>query len=121
MSQNIDQPTPPTKTDVGLDYITLSWTQSADKDLPVLGYILLMDDGDGGSFNEVYNGKNFPNVLSYTKTGLVTGLQYKFKLQALNFNGAGDASNEAAFIICSAPKALASPKLVQSTTTTLTL
>jgi len=63
--------------------------------LPVLGYNLYADSGRFDSFRLVYNGINHPQVtwfnfnstsnnnetVDYLKT-------YRFKLEALNFNGA---------------------------------
>lgn len=75
-------PSAPTKlqSESGETFITLQWAQSANTELPVIGYVLNMDDGYGGSYTQVYNGKNYPNVLKYTLTGLNTGLTYKFTL-----------------------------------------
>lgn len=80
-----------------------------------------MDDGFGGEFTQIYNGKNFPNVLTYTKSGLITGLEYRFTLQALNFNGESTASTETSFIICVAPSKFKVPTLKAVTKTTMTL
>jgi len=76
---------------------------SSDTELPVIGYVLKMDDGYGGDFSIIYNGKNYPNVLRYTITGLTTSLPYRFTLSALNFNGFSDESDIASFIICVKP------------------
>jgi hypothetical protein len=46
-----------------------------------------MDDGYGGDYSVIYNGKNYPNVLKYTISGLKTSLTYRFTYQALNYNG----------------------------------
>lgn len=54
----------------GQTYITLQWVAVADTELPVLGYILNMDDGYGGDKTVIYNGYNYPNVLKYTVAGL---------------------------------------------------
>ena len=62
-----------------------------------------MDDGYGGTLTEVYNGMNYPNVFTYTVTGLTTGLTYYFTLQALNYNGASTASTATPFTICVVP------------------
>lgn len=76
------QPLSPTKveSDSGETYITLQWLASSNTELPVIGYVLNMDDGYGGVYSVIYNGKNYPNVLKYTITGLTTGLQYRFTL-----------------------------------------
>lgn len=48
MSDFPDKPTGLAKTAVTQSTITLSWPVSADKELPVIGYKLEMDDGFGG-------------------------------------------------------------------------
>lgn len=37
----------------------------------------------------IYDGKGFPQATTFTKTGLVAGQTYYFKVSALNFNGEG--------------------------------
>jgi len=37
----------------------------------------------------IYDGKGFPQATTFTKTGLITGQTYYFKVSALNFNGEG--------------------------------
>lgn len=70
-----------------------------------------MDDGYGGNYNIIYNGKNYPNVLRYTVTGLTTGLSYRFTLAAINFNGYSLDSLPASYIICVKPKNFNAPTL----------
>jgi hypothetical protein len=82
---------------------------SADTELPVLGYAINMDDGNGGNFKNVYYGKNYPNVLKYTIGGLTNGLTYSFKLQVINFNGLSAESDVSKYIICVPPLRLAPP------------
>ncbi len=103
------------------NYITLQWSMSADTELPVLGYAINMDDGNGGNFKNVYYGKNYPNVLKYTIGGLTTGLTYSFKLQVINFNGLSAESEPSKFIICVPPLRLAPPVMAQVTKTTMLL
>ncbi len=76
------QPDAPTKNEdeSGETYITLEWNSSPDTELPVIGYVVNMDDGYGGDYSVIYNGKNYPNVLKYTVTGLTTGLSFRFNL-----------------------------------------
>lgn len=79
MSSFPSAPSAPTKVvaSSGETYIALKWTQVADTELPVLGYLLQMNDGYGGdTFTTVYNGLNYPNVLTYTVTGLTSSLTY---------------------------------------------
>lgn len=54
----------------GTNFVTLQWSVSADTELPVLGYVINMDDGYGANYRTVYNGKFYPNVLQYTVGGL---------------------------------------------------
>ncbi len=116
-----DQPAAPTIGTLGETSITLSWVTSADKDLPVIGYQLYMDDGYGGDYSIVYDGKNFPNVRQFTVTGLSRGLVYNFKVTALNFNGASVASDATSVTFCSDLTGLSAPTLLSSTETSLTL
>lgn len=89
--------------------------------MPVLGYLLNMDNGYGGSYTTIYNGLNYPNVFSYTQTGLTTGLTYSFTLQALNYNGASTASTAVSFIACIVPYGFSSPLLSAVSITSMTL
>lgn len=116
-----DQPSPPTVDSLGNSSITVSWSTSADKELPVLGYLLQMVDEFGSDYSTIYNGENFPNVRQFTAPGLTRGLTYSFKVMALNINGAGPASDPLEVTFCSAPTGLAAPTLLDSTQTTLTL
>lgn len=52
-------------------------------------------------------------------TGLRTGVAYKFKVSALNFNGAGELSQEVTFYSCLPPTDILPPQYVSSTETTL--
>jgi len=107
------KPNPPSKVEIesGETYITLEWTASSDTELPVIGYVLKMDDGYGGDYKIIYNGKNYPNVLRYTMTGLTTSLPYRFTISALNFNGFSEESNSVPYIICVKPKQFSAPTL----------
>lgn len=53
----------------------------------ISGYKLFMDDGVGGDFAVVFDTVGFnADINSFTATGLTTALQYRFYLQAFNFN-----------------------------------
>jgi len=88
----------------GLTYITLEWDLMQSQGLPITGYILLINDGLGGTDFRNVAGVLFANVNKYTVTNLVTAYNYGFKLVALNFNGESDPSDAAYFRICSSPK-----------------
>ena len=65
------------------------------------------------------DGRNKPGVTTYLSTGLETGRAYKFKVRAINFNGAGEFSAEATFYSCLPPQNIKPPRFVSSTRTTL--
>lgn len=90
----------------GTTYITLAWAQSADTELPVLGYQLWAKDNSLGTedYYLAYDGRNFPNVRQFTvATGMHTGLTYSFKVHAANYNGEGAASTPVEYTLCTAP------------------
>jgi hypothetical protein len=61
-----------------------------DTELPVLSYVLMIDDGFGsGVYRQLKTGI-FPNLRMYTVSNLTTGLRYGFRLKAVNFNGDGE-------------------------------
>ena len=119
------KPNPPTRimSESDTTSLTLQWTASADTELPVIGYVINMDDGFGANYRVVYNGKNFPNVLKYTIGGLTTGYTYSFSIQAINFNGLSEESDPqlARFIVCVPPQRLRIPQLSKVTKTAMTL
>ncbi len=51
------------------------------------GYILYYDDGLTGVFNVAYNGSLNPAQVSYRVNNLTPGRTYRFKVQALDYNG----------------------------------
>ena len=65
----------------------VQWALVPDTSIPVNGYLLYMDDGNNGYYRLVFNGQGSPGILSYLATGLTTGLSYRFKVRAMNFNG----------------------------------
>lgn len=52
---------------------------------------------------------------------LITGAAYTFKVRSLNFNGAGQFSEEATFFSCLPPQGISPPQYVISTESTLTV
>jgi hypothetical protein len=100
--------------------ITLKWEASVDTELPVIGYVIKINDGVGGDyFTEVST--LYPNVRTYTVSCLMTGQTYGFTIEALNFNGASLASEPVYFTICTNPKLFAAAKMTGVTETTMTL
>ena len=101
--------------------ITLEWDASADTELPVLGYLVSMNDGSDVEYVRIYDGTNFPNVRKFLATGLQTGTTASFTVQALNYNGASEASDPADFIICQPPSQFSPPTMPAVTKTAMTL
>ena len=93
----------------------------ADPDSPVIGYTLYMDDGKGGAYSKIFDGSYEPGVLDFTITGLTNGLQYNFKVYALNYNGYSSASSSAAFYACSAPTGFSAPTATAQSETSISI
>jgi hypothetical protein len=78
----------------------------------------MKDDSLGvDEYTTVFNGKYYPRVRKYTLAPPIvqSGQSYTFKVQALNFNGVGQASSTAQFSVCVVPAGLFPPKLVMVT------
>lgn len=69
----------------GPNYITLEWASVADDDLVTLGYVVQMLDGT--VWNNIYDASNNPDADTFTMLGLVTGVEYSFRVFSVNFNG----------------------------------
>ncbi|MBN3298747.1 TRIM9 ligase, partial [Amia calva] len=67
---------------------TLSWKQPPLSNVQVDGYILELDDGNGGQFREVYVGKE----TMCTVDGLHFNSTYKSRVKAFNTSGVGQYS-----------------------------
>jgi hypothetical protein len=80
-------PASPTLVSSTTTSISVKWTLPTVTDLDVTGYVLNMDNGKNGNFNQVYIGSNRPDITSYTVGDLTTGLPYRFTVQAINDNG----------------------------------
>ena len=90
--------------------ITVKWDKVTVSDLPILGYIVSMDDGLGGDFRTVYDGSTNPQVTYYTAENLEPGREYIFKVQAVDINGSGTETNLDVFA-CVAPSGLERPSI----------
>ena len=79
-------PGQPARTGYTRTSITVTWTAPtvAADDIPVLGYVLNIDDGVNQDLMPVYVGVNRPEILTYTVGDLTTGLPYLFSAQAIN-------------------------------------
>lgn len=71
----------------------VKWDEITVSDLPILGYVLLIDDGLKGDFSKVYDGSFNPQVMQYFITGLVPGRIYRLKVYATDVNGSGNESD----------------------------
>jgi hypothetical protein len=80
-----------------------------------------MDDGLNGEFSLIYNGAGDPHTVKYLAQGLKTGLPYRFKVKALNINGAGPESNTVTIYACLKPSGLLPPKRLSTTATSITI
>lgn len=90
---------------------SVKWDEVTTADLPILGYIVQMDDGLGGDFSTVYNGETNPQVLSVTVEDLVPGRDYQFKVQAVDINGAGTETSALTISACVSPSGLDRPTI----------
>jgi len=79
--------------------IGLSWTALTSQTLEVLEYVVYRDDGNAVDFEEVYRG----SLTYFTATGLTSGIDYSFTVQAVNFNGAGSESPATKLTSCVEP------------------
>lgn len=103
--------------------IYLEWTKVADQQVQTTGYLLWMAANPSGSanFTLIMNGTGRPELNEFDVRGLQTGAKYRFKLQALNFNGASTMSDEFEFNSCIYPSSMPSPYRVSSTTASILL
>jgi len=97
----------------------ISWATVPDPDATIRGYILSMDDGKGGAFSDIFSGIFEPSTLSFLKTGLTTGNNYRFKVRAAGYNEEGPDSNIASFYSCTSPSGFNSPTAVLQTSTSI--
>lgn len=113
------QPAPPTRSSTGNSptSVGVSWTALTGQILDVIEYVLYMDDGNGVIFNEVYRGFRTSTIIY----NLTSGIDYSFKVSAVNFNGESSLSVASAIKSCIAPLNVKAPSLIQSTSTTVTL
>jgi titin len=87
----------------------------SDPDATIRGYILSMDDGNGGAFADIFSGIFEPSTLNYLVTGLTTGKKYRFKVRAAGYNEEGPESTIASFYACTSPSGFASPVAIEQT------
>ena len=72
--------------------VALTWTDP--NNITITKYQVSTDAGAGTYYTDIPNsGQGQTNATGYTVTGLTNGIQYTFKLRAVNASGAGDASS----------------------------
>ena len=116
-------PGQPSRVSSSRTSITVRWTAPtvAAEDLPLLGYVLNMDNGVDLDLEPVYIGMHRPELLEYTVGGLTTGLPYLFSVQAINQNGYSSHSTFSTFYPCVAPPSIDMPSYVSSSQTSKTI
>lgn len=97
--------------------ISLDWTENTGEALPVLQYILYVNDGSTIDNIEINRGSS----TSFIMTNTNPGSQYSFYVSAENFNGEGTLSTVLELTSCVAPFSIFPPSLVESTSTSLRL
>lgn len=88
----------------------------------IIGYKLYMDDGYGGDFDLIYDTVNVsPTINAVLISSLTTGLYYRFKVAAYNYNGASSNSSITSLQPCSIPSGWSKPNEVSTTTSSITI
>lgn len=103
--------------------IHLKWDKVVDEAAKTSGYYLWMALNTRGSEEYVLmmNGTSRPEHNEFLVKGLSTGQRYRFKLQAINFNGLSPMSPVFTFNSCLPPSSQLPPYRIDSTTTSITL
>jgi len=91
-----------------------------DTQTPITGYAVEMDDNQDGVFEEIWNGRGYPEITSHT-ISTTTGQVYNFRHRAFNANGASDYSSELVTYSCTLPTAPGTPQLIEQTASSLTI
>lgn len=104
--------------------ITIQWLPNANTQTPagsISGYYAYMDDGLNGQFEMIHNGGKLPSTVSASKSGLITGLPYRFYVVAENVIGKSIPSSITTIYSCTAPSGLDRPVKGSVTQTTVQL
>lgn len=128
----IDPPAKPSPPQVNYelsssDSLFISWNQVSDQTGiggQVAGYSLLMDNGYGSAFTQVFNTVgSSPLITDYLVTGVSLGLTYRFKVVAYNYNGLAPSpqSEISSVQACVKPSAFARPSKLTTTTSTIAI
>jgi hypothetical protein len=102
--------------------LNILWPAVADPPSPIVGYILLMDNGRGGSYSTVFDGSFQPGVTKFLVSGLTNGFLYSFKVYAANYNGRSLAASPVAqFYACTTPGGFPAPTVIYQSTSSIEL
>lgn len=104
-------------TYMSMTSIQMLWSAVLVSDLPVTGYSLEMDDGFGGPFTVIFDGRSNTQTFSAVVSNLVPQKFYNFRAQAFDVNGPGVYSSVTSVQACISPANLSSP-LISSITKT---
>ena len=104
-----------------LTSVHIEWDEGVPGDIEVLGYRLFQVELSSGLVSNVYTGDLNADVKAYSVTGLLTGHYYSFFVQAVNFNGVSEQSEELVVAVCLAPTHIDSPFFIASTKSAITL
>jgi hypothetical protein len=80
-----------------------------------------MDNGMNGDFSIILSSIGYPDMRSFTQTGLSTGLGYRFYIVSVNYAGSSITSIYATFYTCLAPSGFNAPTVIAVITTTVDL
>jgi len=105
-------------TDRTWNSVTLSWDAPDDGGLPVSDYVI-ETSVDGSSWSEFADGT--ATTTSATVTGLTKGLDYQFRVSAVNARGAGEPTAELTVRIATVPLVPTDLRTTAVTATSVTL
>jgi len=115
-----DQPDPPTKTSASTSSISIEWVAPHDGGSPLTNFLLLMNSGTGSTTYTQIADITDISVTTYTKSGLTSGQDYKFKIIAVNLVDESTPSNPSPDITAAVvPDAPGDPTYLSSTQTSI--
>ena len=110
----------PTIESINRNSITLSWTVTNTGGSPILRFLLYRYNKATRGNVLVYDGSNNAVVVTFTDTGLYPGIEYGYKVVAINRVGASDLSPESVASPGALPIKPQSPTFVTSNSTSIT-
>ena len=81
----------------------LLWNVGESLDIKVTGYRLYSDNGQPGNIELIYDGSENSEIMIFVYSNLITGVQYSYALEVLNFNGPSQLSPWSTRFSCSIP------------------